>query len=148
MIKIERATSEDVDQLLELVHMQFLEHGIQFSAVQLNAATKHLLTRQELGFVLTAKKNHQLLGFAAVSFAWTLEHGGKSAWLDELYVLPGFRCSGIGTTLIERVIIEARETSCLAIDIEVEDEHQRAENLYERKGFKKLKRSRWVKSLS
>jgi ribosomal protein S18 acetylase RimI-like enzyme len=147
MLKIEKATVEDIDHLLVLLQEQFLEHEIRFSNTQLKTAIRQLLTQEGLGFVLTAREKDQLLGFAVISFAWTLEHGGKSAWLDELYVLPDFRNAGIGTTLIEQVIIEAEKSACLAIDLEVDDNHQRAANLYERKGFHRLKRSRWAKSL-
>jgi ribosomal protein S18 acetylase RimI-like enzyme len=146
-MNIERATSKDIDQLLELMQKQFLEHEIGFNTDQLEAAIRHVLTHEGLGFILTAEDNNQLLGFAAISFAWTLEHGGKSAWLDELYVLPEHRNAGIGTGPVERVMIEAEERGCLAIDLEVDNEHRRAENLYKRKGFQKLERSRWVKRI-
>jgi ribosomal protein S18 acetylase RimI-like enzyme len=148
MLRIERATSEDTEQLLELMQKQFLEHGIPFDDARLRAAIEQLLALDGLGFVLSARKNSQLVGLAVISLAWTLEHGGKSAWLDELFVLPEFRGAGIGAMLLERVVIEASESRCLAIDLEVDSEHRRAENLYARNGFKKLQRSRWVKSLN
>lgn len=90
------------------------------------------------------RKKNQSLGFAVISFAWTLEHGGKSAWLDELYVLPEHRNAGIGSAIVDRLFIEAKEKGCLAVDLEVESDHRRAENLYVRKGFQKLDRSRWA----
>ena len=96
---------------------------------------------------MIASKGEQAIGFAAVSYAWTLEHGGKSAWLDELYVLPEYRGSGVGSLLIEGVVAHANQESCLAIDLEFEAGHSRAEHLYIRKGFEKLQRSRWVKKL-
>ena len=147
MLKIKKATSQDIDQLLQLMQKQFLEHEIQFNSVQLRSAIRHLLTSEGLGFVLTARRNSRLLGFAAISFAWTLEHGGKSAWLDELYVLPEFRNAGIGAMLIEQVAIEVQASGCQVVDLEVDAAHRRAENLYERAGFQKLARSRWVKPL-
>jgi GNAT superfamily N-acetyltransferase len=73
-----------------------------------------------------------------------LEHGGKSAWLDELYVLPEKRGRGIGTALVEEVIARCRASGCAAIDLEVDQEHQDAERLYSRHGFKQLPRARWA----
>ena len=144
-MNIERATSKDIDELLELIQKQFLEHEIECNAPQLEAAIRPMLTDEALGFILIAKDNDQLFGFAAISFAWTLEHGGKSAWLDELYVLPEHRNAGIGTVLLESVMSEVEKEGCLAVDLEVDNDHRRAENLYKRKGFQKIERSRWVK---
>lgn len=43
--------------------------------------------------------------------------GGKSAWLDELYVIPEHRELGAGSLLLERVIEEAKNEGCLALDL-------------------------------
>ena len=67
--------------------------------------------------------------------------------MDELYVKPEHRNKGVGSKLIDLVIKDVSKDGCLAIDLEVEEDHSRAEQLYTRKGFEKLPRSRWVKVL-
>lgn len=96
---VERATTNDLHDLLELMQNQFVEHRIEVETGQLEAVIRQLLTRDGLGFVLVAKQNNRLPGLATISFAWTLEHGGRSAGLDELYVLPQHRNTGIGSAL-------------------------------------------------
>jgi GNAT superfamily N-acetyltransferase len=147
MIEIEKASLEDVEVLLDLLHEQFKEHGIGFSRKTLAHAVSEMVRNQELGFFLTAREGGPVIGMAAVSFAWVLEHGGKSAWLDELYVLPENRGSGVGGILIEKAVEEATQEGCLAIDLEVDQEHQRVERLYARLGFEPLARTRWVRRL-
>ena len=88
-----------------------------------------------------------MIGLAAISYAWTLEHGGKSAWLDELYVLPEHRSRGIGNALLEKVIEKVRMEGCRAIALEVEEGHRGAEGLYASKSFIQLRRRRWVRKL-
>jgi ribosomal protein S18 acetylase RimI-like enzyme len=146
-MKIEIATTKDLNILHELIQKQFLEHEIDYEDDQLKSAIDQMLTNDSLGFFLIAKEKNQSLGFAVISFAWTLEHGGKSAWLDELYVLPEHRNAGIGSAIVDRLFIEAKEKGCLAVDLEVESDHRRAENLYVRKGFQKLDRSRWAQRI-
>jgi GNAT superfamily N-acetyltransferase len=146
-ITIRRAGLADFDILLNLLTRQFDEHGIALSPDELTSAIKAEFIRDDLGFFVIANKEDQAIGFAAVSYAWTLEHAGKSAWLDELYVLLENRGSGVGSLLIEGVVEEAKQAGCLAIDLEVEEDHSRAEHLYLRKGFERLQRSRWVKKL-
>lgn len=147
MTTVERATLENKKILNELMQQQFKEHEIIYTAEILATAIQVMLERNDLGCFLIAKEKERVIGLAAISYAWTLEHGGKSAWLDELYVLPEYRGRGVGSELVEHVIEEVGREGCRAIDLEVEEEHWRAERLYERKGFERLKRSRWAKSL-
>ncbi len=144
MITINRGTLDDLDNLLELMQDQFKEHEILVEENALVTAMVELLKRDDLGFFLVAREGIRVVGFAAISFAWTLEHGGQSAWLDELYVIPERRRGGIGGRLIDQVVREARKVGCRALDLEVDAEHRDAERLYERKGFTQLLRNRWV----
>jgi ribosomal protein S18 acetylase RimI-like enzyme len=148
MITVERATLADREILIDLTHRQFIEHEIMYTAEILDSAIEEMLAKEGLGILLIAIENSQVIGFAVISFSWTLEHGGKSAWLDELYVLPEYRGRGVGSMLVGKVIEAAKKEGCKAIDLEVEEDHRRAERLYERKGFERLTRSRWAKSLS
>ena len=144
MIQISRGTIDNIDILYTLMQDQFKSHEILVEENTLITAVVELLRRGGLGFFLIAWEGKNALGLAAVSYAWTLEHGGKTAWLDELYVIPERRGEGIGSTLIDQVIHEAREEGCRAIDLEVDSDHLEAERLYERKGFIQLPRRRWV----
>jgi GNAT superfamily N-acetyltransferase len=77
----------------------------------------------------------------------TLQHGGKSAWLDELYVAPEYRGKGIGAALLRAALETAQRSGCAAVDLEVDEAHARAENLHKREGFEPLHRTRWVKKI-
>jgi len=147
MTIIERATLADQGFILELLQRQFVEHEIEYASETLSATIEEMLKRDGLGLFLVARDTDKVIGLAAISFAWTLEHGGKSAWLDELYVLTEYRENEIGSALIDSAIDVLKKEGCAAIDLEVEEDHRRAEHLYQRKGFEKLKRSRWVKHL-
>ena len=83
------------------------------------------------------------VGLAALSYTWTLEHGGLVAWLDELYVVPERRCTQLGTALLDASRDVALGAGCAALELEVDSEHRRAESLYRRAGFVPLARSRW-----
>jgi ribosomal protein S18 acetylase RimI-like enzyme len=88
-----------------------------------------------------------VVGVAYLSFVWALEHGGRAAWLEELYVVPWLRDQGIGTQLLHAVLEHAALQGCVAVDLEVDAGHTRAARLYAREGFLPLGRARWVKKL-
>ena len=127
--------------------MQLSEHQIDVSADRLRSAVESVLSDPGLGFILIGIRDQKCIAVAYVSYIWALEHGGRSGWLEELYVEPGSRSGGIGTALIERIIAECTDCGCAAIDLEIEAEHERVRGLYSRLGFKSLPRSRVVKKL-
>lgn len=148
MMEIQQAQPFDLEPVLGMMQGQFQEHGINVPAERLRNAVVAMLENAELGFFMVARQQGEAVGMACVSFCWTLEHGGKSAWLDELYVLPPYRGTGLGGALLQAVLSKTRESGCAAVDLEVDIEHRRVENLYRRAGFEPLARSRWVKLLA
>ena len=106
-----------------------------------------LVTVPDRGALLLARESEEAVGVAVLAYIWTLEHGGLVAWLDELYVVPWQRCRGTGRALLDRALAEAGARGCVAIELEVDREHARAESLYERAGFGRLPRSRWSLTL-
>jgi GNAT superfamily N-acetyltransferase len=145
--QIERATADDLEAVQRLLLAQFDEHQIELEGQGLKAAIARVFEEDRWGLFVVARQGGEVVGVAAVSLAWTLEHGGLSAWLDELYVLPERRGQGLGTALLRRAVEEARALGCAAVDLEVDRDHLRAEGLYRREGFRPLPRSRWVHPL-
>jgi GNAT superfamily N-acetyltransferase len=144
---VRSATFADREILARLLAAQLAEHGISLDAPLLAAAIDGVIERPERGRFLIARASGEDVGVAYVSFLWALEHGGKSAWLEELYVVPAQRSAGFGTTLLRAACALARDEGCAAMDLEVEADHARAARLYEREGFRAHRRARWVKVL-
>jgi ribosomal protein S18 acetylase RimI-like enzyme len=141
------ARADDLAAVLALMRRQFEEHDIEAAPDALERAIAAVLGSHDRGFFVLARAEGEPVGAAYVSFTWALEHCGKSSWLEELYVLPECRGRGLGRELLGAALEEARMRGCAATDLEVEAEHERAENLYRREGFRPLSRSRWVKRL-
>jgi GNAT superfamily N-acetyltransferase len=93
--------------------------------------------------LLVAVAHGAIVGVAAVTFVLSLEHGGLSAWLEELYVDPPARGHGIGASLLRAAQALASAHGAHAIDLEVETGHERVNTLYERFGFRRHARQRW-----
>jgi GNAT superfamily N-acetyltransferase len=146
-ITVLRANLADRDDLLELLAAQLTEHAIKFEPKKLASAIDGALKDAERGIFVVARAEEVAVGAAYLSFTWSLEHTGKSCWLEELYVTPDRRGKGIGTRLLKTAIDHAREMGCAAMDLEVESKQSRAAHLYEREGFRVHSRARWVKPL-
>jgi GNAT superfamily N-acetyltransferase len=140
-------TATDQDAVAELLVLQMLEHRVQTTVPRLHDVISSVLNDRRRGFFLVAKDQGRVLGVAYLAIILSVEHCGPVGWLEELYVSPNHRGTGVGTALLDAVLAQARERDLVAIDLEVDAEHQRAESLYRRTGFRNLPRSRWAKIL-
>jgi GNAT superfamily N-acetyltransferase len=145
-MKIETATVRALDDAVRLLGLQFDEHGIELIDDELPEAVRALLVDPSRGAVLLAY-DPQPVGIAVLAYTWTLERGGRAAWLDELFVVPERRDRGTGLAMLRRALAVARDAGCRAVDLEVDARHARAERLYEREGFRRLSRNRWARKL-
>jgi GNAT superfamily N-acetyltransferase len=145
-MRIESATVEALEAACRLLLSQFDEHGVGLAADEVREAARALLVQPGLGSVLLAY-DPTPVGIAVLAYTWTLEHGGRVAWLDELFVAPEHRGRGVGVAMLRRAVEVARQAGCRAVDLEVDARHDRAEHLYEREGFCRVGRNRWVRKL-
>jgi GNAT superfamily N-acetyltransferase len=141
------AAVSDCRECAQLLVEQLSEHGVDASAGQLSRVLERVVADGARGFVLLARDERRIVGIAYVAVILSAEHCGPVAWLEELYVTPSYRSRGIGTALVNAVLERARETDIVAIDLEIDAGHSRAESLYRRLGFRPLERSRWVREL-
>jgi ribosomal protein S18 acetylase RimI-like enzyme len=146
-LEVRPATTQDLDAVTALLVAQLREHRVDTGDAALRASVDGVLRHPERGRILVAVEDGRVVGFAALSFVWPLEHGGRSAWLEELYVDPPRRSRGVGTTLLHAAIEAATAAGAVAIDLEVDVDHERVARLYTREGFEPLPRSRFVRKL-
>jgi len=147
MAEIRQATPADREPLLRLLLAQLGEHDIDTPAVAIGTAVDGILRDPNRGRLLVATVGGTPVGVAALSFMWPIEHGGRSAWLEELYVEPPHRGHGIGRALLRAACDLAAACGAVAVDLEIDAGHQRAARLYEAEGFRPLPRARWVRRL-
>ena len=146
VITIIEATIDQLPQALGLLRAQFGEHTVAIDQATTERGLRQMLLSPSLGWVLLAMEGEKPIGIAVSPFTWTLERGGLTAWLDELYVIPEKRGNGVGQRLLQASIEKAQKAGCAALELEVEAGHERAANLYAREGFQRLPRVRWART--
>ncbi|MBK6733931.1 MAG: GNAT family N-acetyltransferase [bacterium] len=141
------AVAAEAGAVARLLTRQLAEHDLPADAARVTRAVDGILTDDRVGFLLVARRGDEVVGVSYVAMIWSLEHGGPSSWLEELYVLPAWRGQGVGAALLRVSLAQARERGCLMMDLEVTEDHARAAHLYAREGFVALPRGRWVRGL-
>lgn len=74
-------------------------------------------------------------GYAVITLRPTVYCEGPLAVLDELYVVPALRGTGLGTALLRRAIAEVRRRGGGEMHINVDEVDVDARRFYERHGF-------------
>jgi GNAT superfamily N-acetyltransferase len=146
-VEIRVAQEGDLEAVVALLVVQLREHHVDTPAADIARATRHVLDHPERGRLVVAVDDGRPVGVAALSFVWPIEHGDRSTWLEELYVTPAVRGRGIGTRLLRAALRLAAESGAVAVDLEVDADHERVAGLYRREGFRPLPRARWVRTL-
>ena len=147
-ISTSAATQQDCAECVTLLVEQLREHGVHVSAESLSAVLERVVADEQRGFLLLARAEGRVVGVAYVATILSVEHVGAAAWLEELYVAPGWRQRGVGSALVDAVLERARAAGMVAIDLEIDAGHSSAASLYERSGFHRLQRSRWMRKLN
>ena len=83
---------------------------------------------------LSAVLDRDMVGFASISMDNSLYHGGLLAWVEALVSDKNSRGKGVGTALVNRVIEEAIQRRCKAVEIMI-DNQAHAVKFVKNKGF-------------
>jgi ribosomal protein S18 acetylase RimI-like enzyme len=125
----------DLDALLPMLERFNAGEGIAFDAAVARRALGELLARPELGRVFRIVEAGATVGYGALTFGWSLEWGGRDAFIDEIYLELPQRGRGLGRTALRALMAEACALGVRALHLEVDAENAPAQALYRAEGF-------------
>lgn len=97
-----------------------------------------LTEHPDRGSIVVIERGGERAGYAILVNFWSNEFGGNIVDIDELYVKKEFRSQGIATGFI-RYLAENRPGDSVALRLEVTPANNRARQLYEKLGFKRIR---------
>ncbi|MEM7066101.1 MAG: GNAT family N-acetyltransferase [Cyanobacteria bacterium P01_B01_bin.77] len=133
--KLQAATTSELPQLLSLVKAYHDFENIDMTDTSRCQAVYHLLSDPALGKIWLILTDNQLIGYIALTFGYSIEFGGKDAFIDELYICPEFRGQGLGQQTLNQIQQEAKSQNICALHLEVAHENIRAQKLYIKSNF-------------
>jgi ribosomal protein S18 acetylase RimI-like enzyme len=133
---------DDLARLCELVSAYHRFEGIESDAVRLRETLSPLLGTSPLGVIWLIEAAGQPVGYVALTFGYSIEFGGRDAFVDELYIEPEHRGKGLGTEALRITTSRAKALGIHALHLEVGHANERARRIYESLGF--LPRDRFL----
>jgi len=142
------AESSDVETLLSMMHglQQDDPWSVPFREEEVRASVRELIANPSAGRIFIINRGESCVGYLVLSFDFSLEYGGKNAWIDELFVIPEFRGQGIGADAVEFATQSAEHSGARVLHLEV-NRGSPAIDLYKRCGFQEHDRfllSKWL----
>ncbi|QGX98234.1 GNAT family N-acetyltransferase [Roseovarius faecimaris] len=140
MTALTLAKPDDLPRVTKLVADFHAEEGISQDEAVREAAILPLLEGSPHGAVYLIGPARAPIGYAIVSFGWSVEFGGLDGFLDEIYIRPAVRGRGIGSEVLISLPKALSGAGLRALHLEVDRENEKARKLYEKLHFEPRER--------
>ena len=134
-LELVACTAADLDEVLDLVAAYHRFEAIEMAAGERRHTLARLIGDPDLGSIWLIRRGRRTLGYVAVCLGYSIEFGGRDAFLDELYLVDGERGRGVGRWAIDRVSELLAGQDVRAVHLEVAKDNAPALRLYGRAGF-------------
>ena len=132
---MKRASPNDVQQLVTMMDEFYAEGGYPLNHERAAEAFATLLADERLGCVWFIQANGQDVGYVVLTLCYSMEYGGPSAFVDDLFVRLPFRRAGLGTAALTEVRAFCAKRGVRAIHVETGRDNIAAQAVYRRVGF-------------
>ena len=133
---LRQATREDSADLTRLVGAFYAHFGYPYSEAEKGRLLAQVLDTPSLGSLwLVLSHDGEAVGYLFLSHYFSLEFGGRTAFVDEFFIDPAHRGRGLGSRALAEAIAAARSAGITAVQLEAERLNTRAAALYLRHGF-------------
>ena len=126
-INIRKATEQDFEQI-NILFREFAEFE-RLPEKMINSVERMKAEKDLFNCFVAETPDSGIIGYAAYFFCyftWT----GKAMYMDDLYVKPDYRGTGVGSSLINQVINYAKESGCHKLRWQVSDWNKPAKGFY------------------
>ncbi len=133
--RLRRASVADIDDLIPFVRAYHEFEGIDSDPDFLTGALAPLLHEDGVGQIHFIAHDAEDVGYVALCFGYSIEFGGRDAFIDELFIVPSHRGRGIGRTAMTLLLDMATSLNVRAVHLEVQPGNEAARRLYQSLGF-------------
>ncbi len=139
---LRRATSEDLDALISLIEAFYAVDHHCYDENRVVGALQPLLARDTFGQVWVVELESALVGYAIVTWGYSLESAGRECIVDEIFIAE--QSQGLGGSLLETALESARVSGASAVFLETEADNARVRGFYSKHGFA-VEESVWMR---
>ena len=129
------ALAVDAGALLAMMRELYEHERIRFDDGAARRALAQLLADDSCGVAHLILHGVETAGYLVITFGFSLEFGGRDAFVDELFVRDEFRGRGAGRAALGFAAEVCRARGVGALHLEVERANAAAQDIYRKAGF-------------
>jgi ribosomal protein S18 acetylase RimI-like enzyme len=129
------ATRADLEILVQFMREYYEFDHLPFDEQAARTAVEQLIGDNSLGRLWLIHQDAEAVGYLALTLGYSLEYGGRDAFIDEVYIRANHRGRGIGQRALAFAEEACRSLDVRALHLEVERENTNAHALYRKVEF-------------
>jgi GNAT superfamily N-acetyltransferase len=130
-----KASLGDVEQLVTMMAEFYSESPYTLNLRRATDAFTTLLADERLGRVWFIQVNSKEVGYVVLTLCHSMTYGGLSAIVDDFFIRPAFRGTGLGKAAMAEVRSFCASHGVRAIHVETGQDNAPALTVYRRAGF-------------
>lgn len=134
MIFIE-GTPAHLEIFMPLIRDFYAYDEHEFEEGHIRRTMTDFLSHPDYGRAWLMQIGEEAIGYAIITFGYSLEFGGRDAFIDEIYLAENYRGQGLGQQAIEFLLATGKALGIRALHLEVMPHNTRAHAFYLRVGF-------------
>ena len=121
--------------LASMMRAYYAFDGHDFDPAVVARTLAEFLNHPEYGFAWFIEVDGAVAGYMVMCTGYSLEFGGRDAFVDEIFLHESFRGQGIGRLALGFMVAEAKRLGIAALHLEVDQGNANAQRLYRALGF-------------
>lgn len=136
-LKLSRVNPSEIETLKNYVAALY-QHDEDFdSMVHIGEGVTSLLRNENLATPFFVTQGSERIGYVILTKYHSVEKGGLTLYIDELFVEEAFRRSGVGKVILSRILEVARSLGAKHLWAQAEPYNDAACRFFESQGFHK-----------
>lgn len=127
--------AEEANLLASMMRAYYAFDGHEFDAAVVARTLAEFLDNPAYGLAWFIEVDGADAGYMVMCTGYSLEFGGRDAFVDEIFLHESFRGQGIGRRALEHMVAEAQRLGIAALHLEVDHGNANAQRLYRALGF-------------
>src|SRR4051812_19624447 len=117
-LEVRFATDADREVAVRLLTAQLVEHHLPADPIGVAQGVELALAEGSGAWLLLALRGDEAVGIFLGNQIVSVEKSGYALWIEELYVVPAARRTGVARGLLAWVLDEGRKREIRALDLE------------------------------
>ncbi len=128
-------SGKDIDWIVPLVRAYHEFEDVHMNAADRVASVREIVSNPDYGGIWGIYHEGEPVGYLALCSGYSIEFGGRDAFIDEFYIEPAYRGIGVGSKALALIKIEAAKIGLKALHLEVDRANARARRVYGKAQF-------------